>query len=207
YHRSPPLSVPSRRGARRGAAQAGVGPAPARAGSTGARRRHCTLRPRSELRSGAGGGAEEPSAHVTVLSALHVYPVKAWAGPPRHTATLAPRGVAGARRWMVVDPDGMFLSQREDPALARIRTRVEAERLVLEAPGLAPLELSPPSPGDPVQVTVQHDQVPALDAGDVAAAWLGRHLGRPVRLVRVDGAFARRPHPGWASSGRVSFGP
>src|SRR5262249_12616167 len=77
---------------------------------------------------------------------------------------------------------------------------------VLEAPGLAPLELSPPSPGDPVQVTVQHDQVPALDAGDVAAAWLGRHLGRPVRLVRMDGTFERRPNPEWTSIGELSFG-
>ena len=35
-----------------------------------------------------------------------------------------------------------FISQRTDPLLSRIRTRLEAERLVLEAPGLSPLELS-----------------------------------------------------------------
>jgi len=142
---------------------------------------------------------------MTVLSELHVYPVKGCAGIPLQTTTLDSRGVTGDRRWMVVDPEGVFLSQRGHPALARIRARMEAERLVLEAPGLPPLELSPPSPGHPVRVTVQDDEVPALDAGDGAAAWLGEHLGQPVRLVRMDGAFERRPNPEWTSIGELSF--
>jgi hypothetical protein len=142
---------------------------------------------------------------MTVLSELHVYPVKGCGGIPLEIATLGQRGVPGDRGWMVVDEAGRFISQRTDPRLARIRTRLEPERLVLEAPGLSPLALPRVSLGPRVQVTVWDDSGAAVDAGDAAAAWLGIHLGRPARLVRMDGAFDRRPNPTLAPEGALSF--
>jgi len=142
---------------------------------------------------------------MPVLSELHVYPVKSCGGISLETATLGTRGVPGDRGWMVVDAAGRFITQRSDPRLARIRTRLEPERLVLEAPDLPPLELPRDAAGQQVEVTVWNDTGRAVDAGDGAAAWLREHLGRRVRLVRMDGAFARRPNPEWATTGELSF--
>ena len=142
---------------------------------------------------------------MPVLSELHVYPVKSCGGIPLETTTLGARGVPGDRGWMVVDAARRFITQRSDPGLARIRTRLEEERLVLEAPGLPPLELSRSVEGPQVEVTVWNDVGQAIDAGDGAAAWLGKHLGRPVRLVRWDEAFDRRPNPEWTNTGELSF--
>jgi uncharacterized protein len=142
---------------------------------------------------------------MPVLSELHVYPVKSCGGISLETATLGARGVPGDRLWMVVDAAGRFITQRSDPRLAWIRTRLDPECLVLEAPGLPPLELSRSVAGHQVEVTVWNDAGRAVDAGDGAAAWLGQHLGRPVRLVQMDGAFQRRPNPEWATIGELSF--
>jgi uncharacterized protein len=142
---------------------------------------------------------------MPLLSELHVYPVKSCGGISLETTTLGPRGVPGDRGWMVVDATGRFITQRSDPSLAGIRTRMDPECLVLEAAGLPPLELSRSGDGQQVEVTVWNDAGRAVDAGDRAAAWLGQHLGRSVRLVRMDGTFHRRPNPEWATIGELSF--
>jgi uncharacterized protein YcbX len=151
------------------------------------------------------GGRPALLRAMPTLCELNVYPVKSCAGIPLQTTPLGHRGVPGDRGWMVVDPAGRFVSQRSDPLLSQIRVRLESERVVLEASGLSPLALSPAMPGRAVQVTIWNDTCPAMDAGDDAAAWLEQHLGRPVRLVQMDGAFERRPNPEWTSIGQLSF--
>ena len=46
------------------------------------------------------------------------------------------------RQWMVVTPDGNFLSQRSHPELARVSTRLERDRLILDATGRSSLEVA-----------------------------------------------------------------
>ena len=55
------------------------------------------------------------------VAGLFVYPVKGCAGTSIDAARLLPRGLEHDRRWMIVTPAGRFLTQREQPALARIR--------------------------------------------------------------------------------------
>ena len=52
------------------------------------------------------------------LAAINIYPVKGARGIPLASAALEPRGLAGDRRWMLVDANGRFISQREFPRLA-----------------------------------------------------------------------------------------
>ena len=46
------------------------------------------------------------------LAAIYRYPLKSAAGLACEQATLDDFGVAGDRRWLLVDPAGDFLSQR-----------------------------------------------------------------------------------------------
>ncbi len=58
------------------------------------------------------------------VAGLFVYPVKGCAGTALASARLLERGLEHDRRWMVVRPDGRFLTQRELPALALVRPTV-----------------------------------------------------------------------------------
>src|SRR5688500_16600405 len=113
------------------------------------------------------------------VSALFVHPLKSASGMRIAEATIDALGFAGDRRWMAVDADGGFLSQRRIPRMALIRaTLLAGGDLYLSAPGVASIRVPPP--GDSAedrQVTIWADDVCALDSGDEAAVWLTTVLG------------------------------
>ena len=49
------------------------------------------------------------------LTELTIYPVKSLAGIQLQSSELDSMGLQYDRRWMLVSPDGMFLSQRKFP--------------------------------------------------------------------------------------------
>lgn len=129
---------------------------------------------------------------ITVAS-IHLYPVKSARGVAVKQATCDDRGFAGDRRFLVVDPAGRFLTQREVPRLALIQAVRRGNRLGLAAPGRVPLTLPREAPDGVVcDVTIWRDAVRAVDLGEAAARWLSAYLDRPVRLVGAGAAF-RRP--------------
>jgi uncharacterized protein YcbX len=141
------------------------------------------------------------------LSAIHIYPIKSCAALAPEAAAVEPRGLAGDRRWMLVDAEGGFITGRQVPRTVLLQAQPQPEGLRLSAPGLPPFEVAVPPPGAPrCSVTVWKDSVVAPDAGDAVAAWLERALERSVRLVYMDAAAARPLKPGYAPDGaQVSF--
>ena len=141
------------------------------------------------------------------IAALNVYPVKSCRGIGLNEARMAARGLVavtpsasvGDREWMIVGPDGSFVTQRDYPRLALIGTSLAPGALILSSVGTAPLVISLESRGDTLrEVTVWNSRVPAHDAGDAAAGWLSSFLGTGVRLVRFDPAHHRRCNPDFA---------
>jgi uncharacterized protein YcbX len=134
------------------------------------------------------------------LSGLFVYPVKGARGIALDRARATSLGIEHDRRFMIVDPDGEFLTQREHPEMALIETAIEGETLVLRAKGHGPLglPLRPEGPADR-RVRVWSDKCRAVHVGDEAAAYLSDYLGRRAELVympedaarRVDGRYVR----------------
>ncbi len=62
-----------------------------------------------------------------VVTELHIYPVKGLRGIRVTKAKLTERGFERDRRWMLVDNDGLFISQRTHPKLARFSTKFSEE--------------------------------------------------------------------------------
>ena len=124
------------------------------------------------------------------VASLHIYPVKACAGISVEVMDLDSQGPVGDRRFMIVDPDGRFITQREEPALALVRPTWSADGLRLEAPGLTPITVEAGETRRRVQVW--RSELEAVDAGDEAADWLSTKLNRLVRLVAMA-PDVRRP--------------
>jgi uncharacterized protein YcbX len=108
---------------------------------------------------------------------------------------------------MVVDDQGGFLSQRSHPILARVVTRIEADRLILEGPELSPLEVPlDPGRGGRRSVTVWKDTCDAVTEGPEAAEWFTTLLGTRCELVRQTDDGIRRVDQIFAEpDDRVSF--
>ena len=133
------------------------------------------------------------------VDAIRIYPVKALRGYALAASEVAIWGLDHDRRWMVVQPDGRFLTQRELPAMARIGTEATAHVLTLADDAGNRLQIPvPAAAAERRQVQVWRDQVPALDAGPESAAWLSARLGLPCGLVYLDDPRARPVDPTYA---------
>lgn len=142
------------------------------------------------------------------LTAITLFAVKSLRGRPCESVAVEPWGLAGDRRYLVVDPRGRFLTQRECPALATLDAHPLHGGLLLGGCGRPDLRVKGPGPAaERVAVTVWRDTVTALAAGREADRWLEAALGRPCRLVYMDlPAEARPVNPAFARpEDRVSF--
>ncbi len=134
------------------------------------------------------------TAQVVVggVTALHVYPAKSLGGVAYDSVGVDPRGLAGDRRWGVVDPSGEKVTAREVRGLLGLT----AEPLpgggvrISDGSGCG-VDVDPPRAADPVPVS-HRGQGTARPAREEASAWLSGRLGHPVRLVWQDDA-TRRP--------------
>ncbi len=144
---------------------------------------------------------------AVVVTALQCYPVKGLRGQPRHSVEVERCGFAGDRRWMVVDPDGRFMTQREQPAMARISVTATPDGVILQSEAIAPLFVPRPADAAPTtSVTVWRSTVPAASADQAAADWLHTALGLPCRLVYMIDPKARPVDPAFAEpDDRVGF--
>ena len=76
------------------------------------------------------------------LASIHIYPMKAARAVDLEESVVEPWGLAGDRRWLLVDEDGRFVSQREEPSLARVVVTYGPGRSTSRRPG-APAARSP----------------------------------------------------------------
>lgn len=132
------------------------------------------------------------------LTGLFVYPVKSCRGLAVPEMEVTPRGLALDREWMLVHPDGRFITQREMPRLALVKPALGSDRLGVEAPGMDRLEIPFESgPGPRCSVRIWRDTCPAWDQGEAPARWFSRFLDAPVRLVRFPADHWRGSDPAW----------
>ncbi len=116
------------------------------------------------------------------ISQLFIYPIKSCAGISVPSITFDHRGPLLDRNWMLVDAEtGVFLSQRELPAMALISTVIENDRVWAGFGEGHVFQL--PTGGQLTQVSVWDDEIQGLDCGDEAAFWFSGVLGRRCRLI------------------------
>jgi len=134
-----------------------------------------------------------------VLTHIHTYPIKS-CGALSHTwIELDKRGPVWDRRWMVVDSEGVFVTQRELPALALIQPQVEDGCLKLCAPGMSDMRVPLRRDAAPCQlVRVWKDTCEAWDEGNDLAGWFSDYLHTDARLVRMAHDYARPVDPRYA---------
>ncbi|MFT5684219.1 MAG: hypothetical protein ACI8RZ_005160 [Myxococcota bacterium] len=139
---------------------------------------------------------------MITLSEIQSYPLKSAAGIPRTEAAIEARGIAGDRRWMVVTPEGGFLSGRTLPGMVRLRAESVDDELMLTLDGEQRVVPCPAPTGPRMAVTIWDDTVSALIAAD--GGWLGARLGVDCRLVYMDDGLHRPVDIDYALGGDIT---
>lgn len=143
------------------------------------------------------------------VTSLHVYPLKGAGAIDLDASALTPRGLAFDRRFMLVDDDGKFLTQREHPRLALVRTAIDGDRLTFTTDGGAASVTigltTPETQATRIPVRVWSSSLEAAVVTGDATALLSDHLGRACTLVFMPDDVIRPVNEHARDGDHVSF--
>ena len=78
---------------------------------------------------------------TAAIHAIYVYPIKSMGGISMESCVLQPWGIEGDREYMLVDEQGVFLTQRTVPEMALIQVSLSASELHVDASRLGESKL------------------------------------------------------------------
>ena len=129
---------------------------------------------------------------MTRISSLHFYPIKSCGGTSISRGEVTNKGFRHDRHWMVVDSDGVFLTQKHIPKMALIRPRLQDEALLLAGKGeTSQIVVSIIAGGARRQVEIYGSVCTAIEDSEEAAAWLSDYLDADCKLVHMEEGFVR----------------
>jgi uncharacterized protein YcbX len=143
------------------------------------------------------------------IDQLFIFPVKSLRGIAVNNAELTPTGFKWDRHWMVIKPDGGFITQRQFLCMVLIQPRLTAEALILSKQGMNDLiipfsklpsqqknndQRSDTSASDMIiDAKVWKDNCKVIDEGEIASQWITKAVNAPrtLRLVRMASGHKR----------------
>jgi len=136
------------------------------------------------------------------LSELSIYPVKSCGEISLEQAKLSPFGLEFDRRWMLIDEQGIMLTQRKHARMCLIHSRLSNGQLTVNAPGMASLSIQ--TTDKKINATVWKDSCSAFDCGEDASNWFSTFLNTPARLVYFPDDELRQVDLDYAKPGDIT---
>jgi uncharacterized protein YcbX len=140
------------------------------------------------------------------VSGLFIYPIKSLAGIAVNSAIVTDRGFKYDRRWMLVNANNQFITQRELPAIALLTVALEDAAMRVTDITSGSFIMVPYSPvnNNPCQVIVWDDTCEAIYVSDEADEWFMSILGIKCRLVYMPDESRRQVDEEHAAAGNVT---
>ncbi len=142
-----------------------------------------------------------------VLSAINIYPVKGLGGISLNAGLMTTRGMKNDRRFLLVDTNNDFVTQREIPKMATVWTELIEGRLEFAAPDREPIQVDAEPQFQNNQTTVDvrvwSSTVAVHPVSEAADEWLSDYLGTDLRLVYMPDNSERKCNPEYASNGEI----
>lgn len=143
------------------------------------------------------------------IEGIYIYPVKSLAGIPRSEAIALERGFEFDRRWMLVDENREFITQRTHHSLALLGTEIREDTLFIYKKHFPEQRVSIPLQADrgkTIRVSIWEDSLMVTRYKSEAENWLSDFLGKKCKLVFMKESAERPVDPRYAlNDEQVSF--
>ena len=126
------------------------------------------------------------------ITGLHSYPIKGMRGLNHTEMTIEERGPAGDRRWLLVDNENHFITQRETSSLAKITVAETSNGLEISTADGVMIDADIPDGAIRANVKIWDDVVYAAVCADETNAALSKAFEREVKLVFMDDKAHRK---------------
>ena len=141
-----------------------------------------------------------------ILSEIFVYPIKSASGISLNEANIGEKGIEKDRRWMLIDAEGKFISQRSHPELSLITVKIETDGLTVSHKKKNYGNLFIPYYVDEENtalVEIWNDKCPAVFVSNAADCWFSKALGTQCRLVYMPEKTKRIVDPRYSNSNKT----
>lgn len=139
------------------------------------------------------------------LSEINIYPVKSLAGISLNEAEVTDRGLKHDRRWMLVDENNSYITQRAVPQMALIKVGINAHSLEFthKKSGEHFSINMEDEPYEKSEVIVWDDTASAEFVSPQADEWFGEMLKIKCRLVHMPDSARRLVDKKYASKNEI----
>jgi uncharacterized protein YcbX len=137
------------------------------------------------------------------ISEINIYPIKSCRGISLMSVVVEPRGFEMDRRWLLVDKNDTFLTQRELPKLATIDVHLRGDAVEVRADVAQPMMIEPLFEGERKFVRVWKSESEALPYDVDTNEWFSDVLGHEVQLLYMPDDAGRPVNPRFAQNGEL----
>lgn len=134
------------------------------------------------------------------VSRLFTYPIKSLAGVELSESTLTNRGLKYDRRWLLVDENGVFLSQRTHPELILFKVAIHENGLSISLNADKIHIPFVPNSSEKRKAKVWDDEMEVLKVSTETSKWFSDKLEKKVSLVYQPDETIRKIDPRYATS-------
>ena len=129
-----------------------------------------------------------------ILSNIYIYPIKSLGGISLQTSKIEERGLQYDRRWMLVDKENKYITQRVYPQMALLSVNISNNGLIIfyksntEKKLLIPFEAK----GQKIKVKIWNDDCDAIEYSEKINNWFSEILNVNCKLVYMPDSTERR---------------
>lgn len=134
-----------------------------------------------------------------LISEIWIYPIKSLGGIRLSSAKVLPKGIEYDRRWMLIDAENNFMTQRVFPSMALFKLSFVSGRFVIRYADDT-IDLPFTYQTEPLQSQIWDDSIEVYEVSSSHSEWFSERLGMNCRLVSFPDTNQRPIDPRYASN-------
>lgn len=119
------------------------------------------------------------------ISEIYIYPIKSLGGISCQTARAEEMGFENDRRWMLIDENNQFISQREHPILSQFQPQISGDTIKITYQDKKHTFLINETINSSISVLVWDDQSEVFEVNKTTSDWFSLCLGFMCKLVKI----------------------
>lgn len=120
-----------------------------------------------------------------VVKELYIYPIKSLAGIRVENAKAEEMGFENDRRWMLIDEENQFITQRKYPNLSQFYPKINEGKIVILHQNTTHEFFINETVDEPILSTVWDDETKVFEVNKATSKWFSEVLGFECKLVKI----------------------
>jgi uncharacterized protein YcbX len=120
-----------------------------------------------------------------IVKELYIYPIKSLAGISIQSGKAEEMGFENDRRWMLIDEENCFITQRNHPNLSQFYPKIHEGKIEISHHDSTHEFSISETLGEPIFSKVWDDETKVVEVNKASSKWFSEALGFTCKLVKI----------------------